>query len=83
MPMQMAIAVNTALPKLTKSGVVCTESYRVPYAVKLDHCLFYKTGMLTTDKLVPVGVVSVQPSNGETRMLDGPQRAWVSLYSCA
>ena len=81
LPMQMAMAVNTALLNLTKSGVFCTEPYRVPYAGKVDHCLFDKTGTLTTDKLVPVGVVSVQPSSGETRMLDGSQRVKVSTVA--
>jgi cation-transporting ATPase 13A1 len=58
LPMQMAIAVNTALMSLTRGGIFCTEPYRVPYAGKITHCLFDKTGTLTTDQLVPVGVVN-------------------------
>ena len=81
LPMQMAMAVNTALLNLTRSGIFCTEPYRVPYAGKVDHCLFDKTGTLTTDKLVPVGVVSVQPRSGETRMLKGSQRVKVTTVS--
>lgn len=59
LPMQMAVAVNTALMTLTRSGVYCTEPYRVPIAGKLTHCFFDKTGTLTTDTLVPVSVVNV------------------------
>lgn len=81
LPMQMAMAVNTALLNLTRSGIFCTEPYRVPYAGKVDHCLFDKTGTLTTDKLVPVGVVSVQPRSGETRMLKGSQSVKVTSVS--
>lgn len=58
LPMQMAVAVNTALMALLKSGVYCTEPFRVPLAGKLTHCLFDKTGTLTTDTLIPVGVVN-------------------------
>eukprot|EP00440_Ansanella_granifera_P044786 gb/GFBE01048540.1/.p1 GENE.gb/GFBE01048540.1/~~gb/GFBE01048540.1/.p1 ORF type:complete len:1465 (+),score=367.68 gb/GFBE01048540.1/:1-4395(+) len=58
LPLQMAVAVNTALMALSKAGVFCTEPFRVPLAGKLTHCLFDKTGTLTTDTLVPVGVVN-------------------------
>ena len=57
-PMQMAMAVNMALMALTKSGIFCTEPFRVPMAGKITHILFDKTGTLTTDQLVPVGVVN-------------------------
>ena len=62
-PMQMAMAVNMALMALTKSGVFCTEPFRVPLAGKISHILFDKTGTLTTDKLEPVGIVCVSDSN--------------------
>jgi cation-transporting ATPase 13A1 len=66
LPMQMAMAVNMALMALTKSGLFCTEPYRVPMAGKVSHCLFDKTGTLTTDQLVPVGVISASnPSYDE------------------
>merc|ERR1712159_520413 len=59
LPMQTAMAVNTALLALMKSGVYCTEPFRVPMAGKIDSCLFDKTGTITSDKLVAVGVVDV------------------------
>jgi len=58
LPMQMALAVNTALMQLMKSGIFCTEPFRVPYAGKIQHCLFDKTGTLSTDKLIPIGIVN-------------------------
>ena len=36
LPMQTALAVNTALMALIKAGVYCTEPYRVPFAGKID-----------------------------------------------
>lgn len=61
LPMQTAMAVNTALLALMRSGVFCTEPYRVPFAGKIDCILFDKTGTLTTDRLVPVGIVNCIP----------------------
>lgn len=58
LPMQTALAVNTALMALMRSGIMCTEPFRVPTAGKIDAILFDKTGTLTTDKLVPVGIVN-------------------------
>ena len=42
LPVQMAMAVNTALMALVKNGILCTEPYRVPHAGKITHCLFDK-----------------------------------------
>ena len=64
--MQTAMAVNTALLALMKSGVYCTEPFRVPMAGKIDSCLFDKTGTITSDKLVAVGVVDVSDLNKNT-----------------
>lgn len=58
LPMQMAVAVNTAILALWRAHVFCTEPFRVPYAGKLTAALFDKTGTLTTDQLQVVGVAS-------------------------
>lgn len=59
LPMQMAFAVHTALMSLLKSGIFCTEPFRVPYAGRISYCFFDKTGTLTSDQMVAVGVVNV------------------------
>ena len=58
LPMQTALAVNTALMALVKAQIFCTEPYRVPLAGKLTHTFFDKTGTLTTDELIAKGVVN-------------------------
>jgi cation-transporting ATPase 13A1 len=63
LPMQMAMAVNTALMALMKNGVFCTEPYRVPFAGKISHCLFDKTGTLTTDEQIPVCIINPGEDN--------------------
>lgn len=70
LPMQMALAVNTALMALMKAGIMATEPYRVPYAGRVRHCLFDKTGTLTTDRLSPVGVICY---NGEKNTSAAPR----------
>ena len=87
LPMQTALAVNTALMALMKSGVMCTEPFRVPTAGKIDAILFDKTGTLTTDKLVPRSIVNHTPSDAkhdgvEKPVLDASTRASVVLAGC-
>ena len=82
LPMQMAMAVNMALMAMMKTGIFCTEPFRVPIAGKVSHCLFDKTGTLTTDQLVPVGVVPVGSdafkAADEVSVLHDPNAAEVS-----
>lgn len=66
LPMQMALAVNSALLTLIKMQIFCTEPFRVPAAGKVDVCLFDKTGTLTTDELVAVGVTDMGRRGSES-----------------
>merc|ERR1719487_609025 len=61
LPLQMAFAVNQALISLTRKRVFCTEPFRVPYAGNVDVALFDKTGTITTDSLIPSGVLCQAP----------------------
>ena len=92
LPMQTALAVNTALMALMKAGVMCTEPFRVPTAGKIDAILFDKTGTLTTDKLVPVGVINnnseasahldADGARAEQKVFEASSAAAVVLAAC-
>jgi cation-transporting ATPase 13A1 len=73
LPMQTAVAVNTALFALFKASVFCTEPFRIPFAGKVEFALFDKTGTLTTDQLVAVGTW-----NGEEEIARGSEVAPMS-----
>jgi cation-transporting ATPase 13A1 len=95
LPMQMALAVSSALMTLMKMQIFCTEPFRVPLAGKVDVCLFDKTGTLTTDELVAVGVTDARgegkaggsggqeaASLGLTGMKEAGPEATVVLGAC-
>lgn len=42
LPLQTAMAVNTALMTLMKAQIFCTEPFRIPYGGRVDACLFDK-----------------------------------------
>ena len=81
LPMQMALAVNTALMALIKCGVMAVEPYRVPFAGRLEHCLFDKTGTLTTDRLVPAGVVGSE-GGPVLPFAEAPLKASIVIAAC-
>jgi cation-transporting ATPase 13A1 len=60
LPMQLSMAVNTALASLAKTQVFCTEPNRLPSSGQIDICAFDKTGTLTADKFLLA--CSVTPS---------------------
>jgi cation-transporting ATPase 13A1 len=87
LPMQTAMAVNTALIALMRASVFCTEPFRVPIAGKVDTCLFDKTGTLTSDKLVATGVVTPLGTAGKgysqlTKCPAAPKNASLVIAGC-
>ena len=82
LPMQMALAVNTALMALMKAGVMCTEPFRVPLAGKITHALFDKTGTLTTDTLVPSAIVNNTTEHKIQPVLEASDLCSVVLAGC-
>eukprot|EP01059_Diplonema_ambulator_P037534 TRINITY_DN9975_c0_g1_i2.p1 TRINITY_DN9975_c0_g1~~TRINITY_DN9975_c0_g1_i2.p1 ORF type:complete len:1448 (+),score=544.92 TRINITY_DN9975_c0_g1_i2:47-4390(+) len=82
LPMQMALAVNTALMALVKAGVMCTEPFRVPLAGKISHTLFDKTGTLTTDTLIPAGIVNADKSHELMPVNKASEKAAIILAGC-
>ncbi|ETV84154.1 hypothetical protein H257_03440 [Aphanomyces astaci] len=73
LPMQTAMAVNTALLALVRLSIFCTEPFRISLAGKVDICLFDKTGTITTDQLTAVGVVSNDRSRNDSSAIEPHQ----------
>lgn len=78
--MTMAMAVNTSLMSLMRSGVFCTEPHRVPTAGKVTHCFFDKTGTITADTLALEGIINASPAKMESAPLP-PELAALGLES--
>ena len=80
--MQMALAVNTALMALIKKGIFCTEPHRVPGAGRVTHCLFDKTGTITTDELIPAGIVNNAANNSLRKFDNASKNTMVVIAGC-
>ncbi|KAG0416632.1 Manganese-transporting ATPase 1, partial [Dictyocoela roeselum] len=52
LPLEMTIAVNSAMHSLVEKGVFCIEPFRIPRAGNVSVCFFDKTGTLTESDLV-------------------------------
>ncbi|XP_049849224.1 uncharacterized protein LOC126318274 [Schistocerca gregaria] len=59
LPMELSLAINTAMLSLARESVFCIEPFRILYSGKADYCAFDKTGTLTCENLTMKGFVQI------------------------
>ncbi|MGL5900324.1 MAG: HAD-IC family P-type ATPase, partial [Lactobacillaceae bacterium] len=63
LPLEMSLAINSCVAALRSLNIFCLESFRIPFAGKLNVCCFDKTGTLTESKM---DVINVKYTNQNT-----------------
>lgn len=85
LPMELSLAVNTALMALGQFAIFCMEPFRIPLAGKLDICCFDKTGTLTSENLDVEGIAGVHGNDPERIVSEGrdcPREALLVSSTC-
>lgn len=70
LPMEMTLAVNSALQNLLFKKIFCLESFRIPICGKIDVCCFDKTGTLTESDMEVVKIIKYNPEMKEESIND-------------
>lgn len=60
LPMELSLALTNSVCALNRNLIFCTETFRIPFAGKLDVLCFDKTGTLTRDEMIFCGIVGAQ-----------------------
>lgn len=74
LPMELTIAVNSALQDLVGLGVYCLEPFRIPFAGKVSLCCFDKTGTLTE---LAYELAKIKKASADARMVLGTAHSCV------